>query len=411
MISTDFAPNESLADAWLSFKLLFQPWRWQKGKEIEQAKKNLLKQFPNQFLISFFLTGRAALNTILKSLNLSEGSEVIVQAFTCEAVILPIFANQLKPVYVDIEKQTYSMNPIDLEKKITSKAKVLILQHSFGMMPIHRDRIFSLVKKHHLLLIEDIAHWYSKKLISNFKFQISNSLFLMSFGRSKALSSVFGGAIITNNQALINKLSNQEALLPLPSMFFIFRLLLYKPISLLIKSTYDLYIGKMLHKFVNWFNLLVPEITLKEKAGEYDQILNKAYPNALAILINQQLARFEQVQQNRARISAFYSNFQFPVSKLVSSHQQLISNLPLLRYPVLVNNRDLILKKAAKNNIFLGKWYDQVVAPKSLNLEKVGYKQGSCTVAEEVCKKIINLPTNISLREAKICVLSFLRSR
>jgi dTDP-4-amino-4,6-dideoxygalactose transaminase len=406
MIATDFAANETIGDAWLSLKLLFQPWRWQKGKELEEIKKNLINQFQIsnlKFKISLFLTGRAALNTILRSFDLPEGTEILVQAFTCEAVILPILANKLKPIYVDIEKTTFSMNPVDLEKKTTSKTKVLILQHSFSLTPIHRDQILSFVKQHHLLLIEDIAHGYSKQQFSIINFQFSNSIFLLSFGRSKAISSVFGGAIITNDKILAKKLADLEDSLALPSMFFIFRLLLYKPVAVLIKSTYDLYIGKMLHKLINWFNLLVPEITLNEKRGEYDQILNKAYPNALAILLYHQLNKFEQVQENRAKITAFYTknlskNFKFQISNF---------KLSLLRYPILVNNRDFILKKAAKKNVFLGKWYDQVVAPKSLDLKKVGYESGSCPVAEIICQKIINLPTNISQTEAERVLKTF----
>jgi len=400
MISADFAPNETLSDAWLSFKLLFQPWRWKYGKELHQVKQKILSQFQ----ISLFLTGRAALNTILKSLNLKQGSEVIVQAFTCEAVILPILANNLKPVYVDIEKETYSMNPIDLEKKITTKARVLILQHSFGMTPAHRETILSFVKKHRLLLIEDIAHGYSVEKSQKSKVKSQKSIFLMSFGRSKALSSVFGGALIippTFAKATVGKQFNNLTMkLSQPSSWFIFRLLLYKPLAVLIKFTYDLYLGRILHKLVNWLHLLLPEITVKEKAGNYDQILNKAYPNALAILLNHQLDRFKQMQQNRTQLSAFYSNFHPLASKPASISQQPISNFSLLRYPILINDRDLIIKKAAKKNIFLGKWYDQVVAPKSLNLKKVSYQPGSCPVAEEVCQKIINLPTNISIKEA-----------
>jgi len=409
MIATDFAANETVSDAWLSLKLLFQPWRWKKGKEIEVVKEKICQSLNvscSMFHVSLFLTGRAALNTILKSIDLTSGSEVIVQAFTCEAVILPILANKLKPVYTDIEMQSFSMNPIELEKKITPKTKVVILQHTFGIPPIHKDKIQAIVRKYNLVLIEDIAHGYSKEKISNIKYQsfdftqddpersrtgqISNTIFLMSFGRSKALSSVFGGAIATNDKVLAKKLANLESSLVLPSMFFIFRLLLYKPLSVLIKSTYDFYIGRLLHKLVNWFHLLIPEITLKEKAGEYDQILNKAYPNALAILLHHQLNKFEQIQENRAKITAFYTK-----------NLKKKFNSSLLRYPILSNNRDFILKKAANKNIFLGKWYDQVVAPKSLDLKKVGYELGSCPVAETVCQKIINLPTNISQTEAE----------
>ncbi len=401
MISVDFAPNESWDDAWISLKLLLQPWRWKSGKELNLAKKKVLKKMLHvtgyMLHVSFFLSGRAGLFTILQALHLPKDMEVLVQAFTCEAVILPMLANGLKPVYVDIEEKTFSIDPIDLQKKITDKAKVLILQHSFSMTPAHRDHVLSLVKKHKLLLIEDIAHGYSVQKNPKSKIQNLKSTFLMSFGRSKALSSVFGGAVVTSNKELQQKLEQYEASLQMPSMSFIFRLLLYKPFSVLIKATYDIFIGKLIHKLINLVRLIPLEITNKEKSGKYDQLLDKAYPNALSILLLRQLHKYEQIQKNRALICDIYSkkisNFKFRISNK-------IPNSSLLRYPVLVENPNLILQKASKQNIFLGNWYNQVVAPKSISLAKMKYKRGTCPNAEALCGKIINLPTNISYQEA-----------
>lgn len=409
MISTDFAPNEKWDDAWISFKLLFQPWRWQKGKEAEEIITELLRkfQFPisnfqtnnkypitnNQYKAFLYLTGRSALYTILRSLRLSPNSEVVVQAFTCEAVILPILANNLKPVYVDIETKTLSINPIELERKISKQTRAVILQHSFGMTPGHRAKILTLVRKHKLLLIEDIAHGYSSEKISNFKFQIPNSIFLMSFGRSKAISSVFGGAIITNDKAIVKKLDHFERK-QMPSQSFILRLLLYKPLSMIVKSTYDVGLGKLIHKMINLTKIFVPEISQKEKGGNYDLILDKAYPNALAILLLHQLDKFEQINKVRAAVCEIYR-------KKLKNNTFLTAGFSLIRYPILVDQPQKLLSEASRQNIFLGKWYDQVVAPKSLDLEKVGYKIGSCPIAENVCRKIINLPTLINEDDLK----------
>lgn len=380
MISADFAPNESWDDAWLSLKLLFQPWRWKNGPELGEIKKrilDLLSGTRSKFHVLPFLSGRSALFHLLKFFQLPKDSEVIIQAFTCEAVVLPILANNLKPVYIDIEAETYSMDPIDLESKITPKARVLILQHTFGLTPNRRTEIVELVKKHNLVLIEDIAHTIKSLSKEGFK---TTSFYLMSFGRSKAVSSVFGGAIVTNKNLAIKQLS-------LPSYGFIARLLFYKPLSVLIKSTYDFYLGKILHKIINKLQILVPEISAKEKRVGLDSILDKAYPNALAILLLHQLDKYEQIQRNRALSVAYYSKNR--------------NKSPLIRFPILVGNRKHLLKQAAKKNVYLGKWYDQVVAPKDLDLAKLGYKLGCCPVAEEICRKIINLPTVINKKGAE----------
>jgi len=384
MISTDFAPNENWDDAWLSFKLLFQPWKWQKGKEIEEVKKNLFSQFK----IFLFLAGRSALYFLLKSLNLPKNSEILIQGFTCEAVVLPILANNLKPIYVDIETKTLSMDISDLKNKLTKQAKVLILQHTFGMTPNNRKEIYALARQNGLFVIEDLAHGFNPKI----RFDEQTTL-LLSFGRTKSFSSVHGGAIVTSNKKLASKLKTIESNLKQPSFLFIFRTLVYKPLVMIIKSTYDIYLGKIIHKIARLLKILSSEITEKEKQGKYNIYFDRGYPNALASLLIHQLNKFEQKQSLRASISKYY----FRKIKRVNFN----SNKTCNRFSVLIKNRDQVVKKATSKNVFLGLWYNQVVAPKGLNLIKVMYKKGFCPRAEKICQQIINLPTEINCREAQ----------
>jgi hypothetical protein len=140
MISVAFAPNEIFKDAFFSFSLLFTPWDW-RSKDlandlyIEIAK--LLKLKTEN--ITYFSSGRSAILNVLKALDLKEEEGVLVQTFTCEAVVLPILALKLIPQYVDIEKQTYSMDIQSLKKRIRKNSKVIILQHSFAMEPKYRN--------------------------------------------------------------------------------------------------------------------------------------------------------------------------------------------------------------------------------------------------------------------------------
>lgn len=400
MISADFAPNESWSDAWVTFKLLFQPWRWKKGEELDKVKQELNEKFRIsnfEFRISLFLSGRSALYYLLKSFNLPKNSEVIIQAFTCGAVPLPVIANQFKPVYVDIESETFSMDINSLTRQIMNKKtnlpKALILQHTFGLTPKYRNEILQFAKKHNLFIIEDLAHGFDPTIFkSPNSYLLSTHYYLLSFGRSKSLSSVFGGAVISKNNLAIQQSKN----LSYPSYWFIFRCLLYKPLSVLIKSAYDFYLGKIIHKLLNPLNILVPEITSKEKAGNYDTLFNKSYPNAFAILLHNQIKVFEHIWINRAEICEYYNSIFKSTKRRLQS-----KNLNLIRFPLISENRNEILENLKKENVFLGKWYDQVVAPKETDLKRVGYRKGSCSNAEDICKKIINLPTNITMKQAQ----------
>jgi len=403
MINLNFAPNENFSDAFLSFSLLFQPWRFKKGKEIKEVKnkiaKDILNLSPTNFSVNLFLSGRSTLYFLLKTLKLKEGDEVLVQAFTCEAVILPIIALKLKPVFVDIEKESFSINPIDLQKKLSKKSKVLILQHTFGIRPSQKEKILFLSKQHNLVLIEDIAHGINSKSKSENAKVLKDHYFLLSFGRSKSLSSVFGGAIVSKNKEISQKLNNLD--LAYPSYSLIFKLLLYKPIAFIIKRTYNIYLGKLLHFLAQKINLLTKEITEKEKRGEYNPFFNKAYPNALAILLINQLKRFKSTQNQRKKVVEYYlKNLKScSYSKAIYYPKNVFG--ALIRFPIFVKNPKKIIKKMAEKGVFLGYWYNWPVAPKGFPLKKVGYRWGNCPTAEKICQQIINLPTNINLKSAK----------
>jgi dTDP-4-amino-4,6-dideoxygalactose transaminase len=394
MISTDFAPNEFADDALASLITLFSPWTWTKGNCISECNKIIHSWFPRADSVHF-LSARVGLYFLLKSLDLPINSSVAVTGFTCEAVVLPIQANNLHPLYIDIETDTYSMELNDLNKKLTPQTRVIILQHTFGMVPKYRDKVLQLAKLNNYLVIEDLAHGFEPSFWQKQKLTDNQSL-LLSYGRSKALSSVFGGSIISSNSKLMRKLKKIESTLSFPSFIFLFKLLCYKPIAYLIKKTYNILgFGKIIHKIALILRLLTAEISVKERKGKYDSYLEKKYPNALAKLLFHQLQKYEQRVGERSIISSMYSkNYHIPHNSFVT------------RFPLLIENRNTTLNDVSKKSIYLGNWYNQPVGPGGLDLDKMEYTIGSCPVAEQVCRKIINLPTLVTKHEAELVIES-----
>lgn len=86
---------------------------------------------------------------------------------------------------------------------------------------------------------------------------------------------------------------------------------------------------------------------------------NKAYPNALIILLLNQFKLLKSIQNQRKKTIKHYDQ-----SLKIYCHPELDSGSPLIRYPLLVNNPSLILKKMAKFGIFLGNWYNQTSSTK-----------------------------------------------
>lgn len=389
MISTDFAANETASDAYLSASLMLLPPKHGK-KGLQALREKLAAFFPRQrHSVAFFLSGRSALFFTLNALNLPKDSEVLVQGFTCEAVILPIIHGGFKPVFVDIEEKTYGMDPRDLEKKVTSKAKVLIIQHTFGIQP-NRKALLAIAKKHNLVVIEDLAHGFDPAFSTD---DITSTIKLLSFGRSKAYSSVFGGAVLTTDKRLSDRLETLSAVLPVMPEGTLRKILLYKPLTVLVRGLYPIGLGKMLHKVITMTHMLIPEITKREKNGEYDTFTDYRYPETLALLLLSQLARYEETMKLRRK------NVQIYNSTLSSTLETPVS--PLIRYPLRVKKRSGLLQFLRKKQIFLGNWYDQVIGPKEINIQKLMYVSGACPVAERLTQEIVNLPTTVSHKNAQ----------
>lgn len=101
-------------------------------------------------------SGTSALHVALLSLGLQQGDEVLVPSFTFAATANCVALTGAKPVFVDIDRSTFNIDPLKIEANINSRTKAIIVVHLFGL-PARMDEILKISKKHKLLLIEDAA--------------------------------------------------------------------------------------------------------------------------------------------------------------------------------------------------------------------------------------------------------------
>jgi perosamine synthetase len=107
-----------------------------------------------------FWKGRVALYAILKTLEIKEGDEIILPAFTCVVAVNPIIYLGANPVYVDIDPTTYNIDVSMIERKITEKTRAILAQNTFGLAP-DLDMILEVANKYKLMVIEDRAHGFA----------------------------------------------------------------------------------------------------------------------------------------------------------------------------------------------------------------------------------------------------------
>jgi len=148
--------------------------------------------------------GTAALDIAVQSLDLPAGSEVITTPFTFVASSNCILYNNCKPVFVDIKKDTYNIDPEKIEEKITEKTKA-ILYVDYAGQPCDIDKLKEIADRHNLFLIEDACHAigaeYKGKKVGNLA-----DLTVFSFHPVKQMTTGEGGLIATNNEELYKRL-------------------------------------------------------------------------------------------------------------------------------------------------------------------------------------------------------------
>ena len=418
-ISTSLSPNTEKDDIQLALKLIFQPWKWQSENSAiaENSDRRLEEEFKKYLGVKYaisFNSGRSALMAILSSLELKEGDQVLLQAFTCNAAVNPILNQGAKPIFVDVD-QTINLDPNDLKKKISSQSKAVMIQHTFGW-PAQIDEILKIVKRKNLYLIEDTAHALGAKFKGKFCGTFGDAAFF-SFGRDKIISSIFGGMAITNNEKIGERIRKFRGKLDYPSDFWILQQLLHPIlVNYFVLPTYGLNqnLGRVLLGIFHKLSILSKAVYKKEKKGEIPKYFPKGLPNALAILALTQFRKLERFNKHRRGIASFYENelknknFNLPLTR---SKEGIIPTF--MRYPILTNlNTDKILQEARKRKFFLDDgWRKTPVVPPDTDLEKMKYKLGSCPQAEKIAKSIINLPThiNISQKDAQK-IIDFLKT-
>jgi len=400
-VSISLSPNVERDDLWLAFKLILQPWKWKKGKGIEELENQFKDYLGAKYAFSFN-SGRSSLLAILKSLGASSEKEVLLQAFTCNAAVNPIIWAGSNPVYVDCNEDDFNIDVEDLKKKITPRSRVVIVQHTFGL-PANIGEVLEVCQQNNLILIEDCAHSlgarYKGKKIGTF-----GKAAFFSFSRDKIISSVYGGIAVTNDDNLADKLRQIRKEFKYPSFCWILQQLRH-PLFMRFKVLpfYDfLKIGKIVLVLSQKLHILSKAVHWKEKIGKIPSYFPKKMPNALALLALNQFKKMERLNEHRKEIAKFYfenlKDSGFEVSKIPDDREHVF-----LRFTVKHPNAHQIIHQAWKKNLLIGDWYTSPIAPDDTKLDSVKYELGSCLKAEKLSKITLNLPThiNISKKEAQ----------
>ena len=154
--------------------------------------------------------GTDALQIAMMALGLQPGDEVITPSFTYIATVEVAALLHIKPVFVEVDKDTFCIDPVAIEKAITPKTKAIVPVHLYGQAA-DMDAIMDIARRHKLFVIEDnaqaIGNVYTQANGTKIKTGIIGHIGCTSFYPSKNLGAYGdGGAMMTNDDALADKL-------------------------------------------------------------------------------------------------------------------------------------------------------------------------------------------------------------
>ena len=173
------------------------------GKRVQDFER-LLADFLHVKHAIAVNSGTAALHASILAAGIKESDEILIPSFTFVATANSVACTGSKPVFVDIENDTYTMDPLDLENKITKKTRAIIPVHLYGH-PAKMDEIKEIANKHSIIVIEDAC----QSLGSTYDGKQTGTLGQMgcfSMYASKVLTSGEGGAITTDSDEFAEKL-------------------------------------------------------------------------------------------------------------------------------------------------------------------------------------------------------------
>ena len=184
--------NQALKTSWVSSE----------GPFVKKFEEEFSKFNNKKFGIAVS-NGTAALEIAIKSLNLKKGSEVLIPSFSIISTANAVIKNNLKPILIYCNLDTWNMNADETIKKINKKTKAIIITHIYGL-PVDMKKILEVAKKRKIIIIEDAAEViglkYKNKMCGSF-----GDLSTFSFYANKHITTGEGGMICTNDKYLYEK--------------------------------------------------------------------------------------------------------------------------------------------------------------------------------------------------------------
>lgn len=365
--------------------------------EASTGRNKFIKKIADFFSINvknvfLFASARMGLYTFLKAVNISKDDEVILPGYTCVVVSNAVKYSGAKAVYADIDINTLNIDYNDLIQKITSRTKVIVISHNFGLACSYIEKLKSTYP--HIYIVEDCAHTFGSKYKGRLVGRLADASFI-SHEYSKVFTTGMGGTFIINNEKVLSAFSEEYQNMDEYSREDIRKIFLSLTLHTLTSYQYTTWLKRYFFAFLRRTNLIF--------ASGSDELQGKMplqYPvkldNTLAYIGALELDNIHQVLEHNKKLAQAYHEVFSGLQRIKDYYDE---DAVYVRYPIVIEDAkhlDSIIKKLSKKTEFsIGRWFNDVVHPKGSF--RYCYESGVCQYGEELSDKMINFPMTIHM--------------
>jgi dTDP-4-amino-4,6-dideoxygalactose transaminase len=345
-----------------------------------------------------FWKGRVALYAILKALGIKEGDEVILPGYTCVMNVNPIKYLGARPVYVDIEPDTFNINTDLLEEKITEKTKVIIAQHTYGY-PCRMDVIMNIAARNGIAVVEDCCLAFGSKYKGKTVGTFGKAAYF-SFQWNKPYTTGLGGMAIMSDVELASKIESlrvnemcspsRKEVMMLWAQLAVYRLFIYPRTTAL---------AQRLFRYLTKKGAVVGSSSSREFQPVMATNFFKGISGVQAGSGLRQLKKIEQNIRHRKELADLYDKLLEQKGWPSRNYSRSIMDPVMVRYPARIAEKQKALVEAAKAGIELGSWFECPLHPIETPLAAYNYEVGMCPVAEKASNEVVNLPLHPRVNE------------
>jgi len=335
------------------------------GPKIDEAENKLCEITGAKYAV-LISNGTAALHAIMFASGVGSGDEIITTPITFAASANCALYCGAKPVFADINPETYNIDPYDIERKITDKTKAVVAVDFTGQA-VEIDRIREICDKHNLIFVEDAAHSLGTKYNGRPVGSLAD-MTEFSFHPVKTCTAGEGGAITTNDDELYKKL-------------VLFR-------------THGITRNR------DWMDK-------ESEGGWYYQQVDLGYNYRMtdiqAALLSSQLDKLDMFAARRKELVKRY-NEAFDAIPEITVQKEIPESDTVRHLYIIQLNLEML--KCSRREVFdalqaegVGVNVHYIPVYSFPHYQKLDYKMGSCPNAEKLYERIISIPLYYSLTD------------